>query len=263
MNEITSKMEPVNLLPHMIAPDPMISMIERVCVDPNSSLEKLEKMMELKERHEHRQLAQVAREDRKAYFSAMAKCQSEMTIVKKNKTNTHTKSSYADLAAIEAQAMPIVHHNGFTVSFQPDGTDKNGDLVIKWTVAHESGHIETGVGSFPLDNAGANGTKNKTGIQAFGSTATYGRRYLLCMLFNISTGDDNDGNAEPKKEATISAAQYIELRDLLKKSGTDEAVFLKYYKVEHLQEMPVFRVEHCKNTLIDKITLKEANNGTA
>jgi hypothetical protein len=45
-----------------------------------------------------------------------------------------------------------------------------------------------------LDDAGKDGTKNKTGIQAMGSTVSYLRRYLVCMIFNVSTDDDNDGN---------------------------------------------------------------------
>lgn len=232
--------------------DPMVSMIERIVLDPNVSIEKLEKMLSMKERLEDRALEQQARLDRKEYFAAMAKCQSEMTVVKKNKRNEHTNSNYADLAAIVEQAMPIVHKHGFTASFQPDGLSDKGALRIKWTVAHEGGHIESDVAELPMDAAGSQGTVNKTAIHAFGSTTTYGRRYLLCMLFNISTGDDNDGNTTAK---LISSDQYIELRDLLKKSGTPVATVLKAYGATSLEQFPLNKLASATKRL--NVTIKQ------
>ena len=41
----------------------------------------------------------------------------------------------------------------------------------------------------PLDTSGS-----KNGVQAVGSTVSYGKRYAICALLNISTGDDTDGN---------------------------------------------------------------------
>jgi hypothetical protein len=35
---------------------------------------------------------------------------------------------------------------------------------------------------------------NKTQVHALGSTSSYARRYLVCMIFNVTTEDDNDGN---------------------------------------------------------------------
>ena len=127
-----------------------------------------------------------------------------MPTVNKTKRNDHTRSSYADLADIEEQAMPVAYAHGFSVSFTPAGQDGSGNLLIDWTLMHEEGHTKTGQAGFPLDVAGSGGKVNKTGIQAMGSTMTYGRRYLVCNLFNIATGDDRDGNGaaapQPQKQ---------------------------------------------------------------
>ncbi len=224
-------------------PDPFIQMIERVVLDPDASVDKLERMLQLRN-EEVENTRRRAREDaefaaKRAYFSAMSKCQAELPVVTKNQNNDHTKSNYADLAAIETQAMPIIHRHGFAVSFQPDGYNEQGELRILWEISHEDGHVRNGVGEIPVDGAGSQGKVNKTGTQAFGSTATYGRRYLLCMLFNISTGDDRDGNVVLNKREPefITEEQLVTLRRLIEETESDIKAFCRMGKIESLPDM--------------------------
>jgi hypothetical protein len=220
---------------------PMVAMIERIVMDPSIPIDRLEKMLDMKERMEDRAREDQAFQARKAYFAAMSACQSELPVVTKTRRNSHTNSTYADLAAIEQQAMPIIHRHGFAVSFQPDGYNQKGELRILWEISHAEGHVRNGVGEIPVDGAGSQGKVNKTGTQAFGSTATYGRRYLLCMLFNISTGDDRDGNAppaEPEDGQTITEAQASVIRELIEKAETTAEHFCKHYKIEAIPDIP-------------------------
>lgn len=222
-------------------PDPFIQMIERVVLDPQASVDKLERMLQLRN-EEVENSRRRAREDaafaaQRAYFAAMSKCQAELPVVTKNRKNDHTKSTYADLAAIEEQAMPIIHRNGFAVSFQPDGYNEKGELQIKWEISHSEGHHRSDIAGIPLDNAGSQGKVNKTGTQAFGSTATYGRRYLLCMLFNISTGDDRDGN-RLDDGGSISQEQIEELQRIIEEVGAWTPKFCEIYDIEALPDLP-------------------------
>lgn len=191
--------------------DPMVSMIERVAMSPDLPIERLEKMMDLKDRHDENQRRNRAEDAERAYNCAMSKAQAAMPTVVRTKRNDHTRSTYADLSDIEEQAMPIAYKHGFSVSFTPAGKDQSGNLLIDWCLMHEGGHTRTGQAGFPLDGAGAQGKTNKTGIQAMGSTMTYGRRYLICNLFNIATDDDNDGNndAANKKQPQYSWADTV------------------------------------------------------
>ncbi|MDR6818456.1 hypothetical protein J2X76_003633 [Neorhizobium sp. 2083] len=216
---------------------PMVAMIERIAMDPNIPIDRLEKMLAMKERMEDRARDDEDRQAKKMYFAAMSRCQAELPVVIKTKKNDHTKSTYADLAAIEEQAMPIIHRHGFAVSFQPDGYNANGELRILWEISHEGGHHRNGVGEIPVDVAGAQGRVNKTGTQAFGSTATYGRRYLLCMLFNISTGDDRDGNNPPRQPETVSEDQVQIIRGLLDETDSDIEQFCRMGKIDALPDM--------------------------
>ena len=221
--------------------DPFVQMIERVVLDPNASVDKLERMLALRNeevennRRRDREDAEIAA--KRAYFAAMSKCQAELPVVTKNRNNTHTKSNYADLAAIEEQAMPIIHRHGFGVMFQPCGYNDLGELQIKWRITHNAGHSESDTAGIPVDGAGSQGRVNKTGTQAFGSTATYGRRYLLCMLFNISTGDDRDGNRVPD-DGPISDEQAATIRSIIEEVDADAAKFCEVYQIDAVPQLP-------------------------
>ncbi|OMQ44725.1 ERF family protein [Ensifer sp. 1H6] len=232
---------------------PMVAMIERIAMDPTIPIDRLEQMLAMKERMEDRN-REMAREDREyeaktAYFSAMSACQKELPVVTKNKRNSHTNSNYADLAAIEDQAMPIIYAHGFGVSFQPDGYNDLGELLIKWEISHSGGYVRNGVGAIPVDGAGAKGGVNKTGTQAFGSTATYGRRYLLCMLFNISTGDDNDGNRPKGPAGPVSEEQATQLRQKVDDAGADIERFCKRWHIGAIPEMPAAKFDEAMASL--------------
>ncbi|MDH2092680.1 ERF family protein [Rhizobium pusense] len=218
---------------------PMVAMIERIVMDPNIPIDRLERMLEMKERMEDRAREDAEREARKAYYAAMSRCQKALPVVTKTKRNDHTKSNYADLAAIEDQAMPIIHDFGFGVTFQPAGYNDKGELQIKWTISHEAGHSESDIAGIPVDGAGSQGKVNKTGTQAFGSTATYGRRYLLCMLFNISTGDDRDGNRPPVVEEPerITPEQVKIILQLIEESQADVQKFCSMGNLEAVPDM--------------------------
>ncbi len=79
---------------------PMISMIERIAMDPTIPLDRLEKMLDMKERMEDRAREDEERQAKKAYFAAMSKGQAELPVVTNTRKNSHTNSTYADLAAI-------------------------------------------------------------------------------------------------------------------------------------------------------------------
>jgi hypothetical protein len=225
-------------------PDPFVQMIERVVLDPQASVDKLERMLALRneevENTRRRAREDAAFEAQRAYYTAMSACQAELPVVTKNRNNTHTKSTYADLAAIEEQAMPIIHRHGFGVMFQPCGYNELGELQIKWRITHDAGHSESDTAGIPVDGAGSQGKVNKTGTQAFGSTATYGRRYLLCMLFNISTGDDRDGNAIANGRAgdLITEDQAKTIRAVIEEVGAYADKFCEVYEINSVPDLP-------------------------
>jgi hypothetical protein len=236
--------------------DPMIAMIERVVLDPNASIEKLEKMLAMRERLEDRALEERKREQELSYLKAFADCQKELKVVVKNKDNKQTNSRYADLAALAEQADPIIHKHGLSTSFEPAGTNEKGEQRIRWTIAHKDGHIRSDVADLPADKAGAKGTVNKTDTHAFGSTATYGRRYLKLMLFDIATADD-DGNAAGSP--LISPAQHDELLALADEVSADKAAFCRYFEINSFADIPAKHFDKAKKALEQRRGRKDAD----
>lgn len=234
----------------------VLNMIGQLASDPNVPIERLQALLDMKERIDDRAKEDRAGEARAAYHRAMAECQADLKVVARNKKNDQTKSSYADLAALSRQADPVIHKHGFSVSFQPAGRAENGDERIRWTVAHREGHVETGEAQLALDNKGPNGSVNKTSLHGFGSTMSYGRRYLKLMLFDIATGDDDDG--QKAGSANITEEQFLGLRELLDRAQADESKFLAAFKVQHLEELPAARFDAAKAMLWQKIASLKA-----
>lgn len=108
----------------------------------------------------------------------------------------HTKKSYsttyAPLEDIVKIVQPILSEHGFSVSFS---TQQNGieSVKIVCTLMHKDGHTATTELELPTEAA----TKGMNKMQAIGAAITYGKRYTLCSILNITTtGDDcNNGFA--------------------------------------------------------------------
>jgi hypothetical protein len=122
---------------------------------------------------------------------AMAKLQTRLPEIKKSQTaDVPTKSggsysySYADLAQVTRELMPILGELGLSFMAKPTlGGD--GKFVLAYKLLHVSGEFEDG--EYPLSSSGT--------PQAMGAAITYARRYCLCAITGIAPEDDDDGAA--------------------------------------------------------------------
>ena len=103
---------------------------------------------------------------------------------------------------------PVYAAEGFSVSFGEKKAEREGYIHIEGVLRHMAGHSETYSLELPIDDKGIKGTANKTQLHATGSTYTYGRRYLTCLMFDVATGDDTDGN-QPIEPITKEQVQEI------------------------------------------------------
>lgn len=183
----------------------IIAMIERAARDPLVDLTKMERLFDM-----HKSMQ--ARASEVAFNAAMADAQAELEPIGRQSRNTHTNSTYADLATVVESATPIIAKHGFGLSFGTAAPLMADHIRMVCDVTHKTGHTKRYESEFPYDLAGSQGKVNKTKIQAFGSTTTYGRRYMMLLIFNIATAD-NDGNA-PRAARKSSAES--------KRDGTDK-----------------------------------------
>lgn len=192
----------------------MLTMIQRAATDPAFDADKMQKMMEMYERHTDRTAAA-------AFNAAMVRAQAEIGPVFRDKFNAQTSSSYAALESIDRKISPVYTAHGFSLSFGTGDSALVGHIRTLCDCMHEAGHTKQYHVDLPIDSAGIKGSVNKTGVHAAGSTFSYARRYLTMMIFNVVlTNEDDDGNGsgpEPAPEPVITSGQAAQLDALLQK----------------------------------------------
>lgn len=220
----------------------IIRIIEKAAMDANVDAEKLERLMAMYERI-------AASKAKSAFYTAMVDAQSQMDSVRKDSSNPQTRSKYASLAALDYAVRPIYTKCGFAVSFNTDENKAPQDHIrIIAKVMHQAGHTEGHELDVPTDGKSLKGTDIMTKTHAAGSAISYGRRYLLLMIFNISVGDDDDGNRAGGR-AVITTEQMQKLSDLADDVGADKQKFCGYMGVGSIADIPAARFEHAKNAL--------------
>lgn len=209
-----------------VAPPSLLTTIADLARDPACDVEKLRALIAM-------QREVMAEQARIAFDAAMADAQAEMVPVLRSATNAHTKSRYARLEDIDNAIRPLITRHGFSLTF--DNPDQTVDgIVVTCAVAHRDGHVRSYKIAGARDDKGAQGNANKTPIQAIGSTISYLRRYLTCMIFNVAlTNDDTDGN----EISPITARQARDLETLLTETGADRAKFLAFLRVDDLADL--------------------------
>lgn len=159
----------------------ILSVIQRAAADPQCDIEKMERLMAMHERMQ-------AKSAEQAFNTAMAQMQCEIPTVGEGAVNTHTKNTYATLDDINYVLKPIMQRHGFAVTFKVEHT--GAGISITGILMHCAGHREQTTMLLPLDTG-----PGRNAVQAVGSSTTYGKRYVMCALLNITTGDarDDDG----------------------------------------------------------------------
>lgn len=222
-----------------------LTFIAEAARDPAVDVNKMERLFEMRER-------MIDRQAHMDFNAALKRAKAEMPAVLKNKYNEQTKSHYANLESVSDAMDPIITANGFSLTFGTAPTTLEGHYLVTCTLAHEGGHEKNYEAPIPIDSAGIKGTANKTLTHAFGSTMSYGRRYLKMMIFDVKTTDD-DGNGAggkaPVEVEFITDEQLVELRQLMKQTKTDETKFAAYLKENRLDAMTVQKFEQARAAL--------------
>jgi hypothetical protein len=226
----------------------VLATISRLALDPKCDMEKLERLMALQERME-------AKNALEAFNAAFAEMQCEMPSVEKRTENTHTKKMYADLDDINFAVRPVMAKFGFGVSFKIVNHEKG--VSVTGILMHKAGHREETTMLLPLD-IGA----GRSAVQSVGSTTTYGKRYVMCALLNITSGDDNDNDGyrdrTQEEDPTITAIQARQLSALLPKcSDKARAAFNKLYPEIELIPRSAF------DTVLNQLTTSANKNKDA
>lgn len=188
-------------------------------------------------------------------YVALAAAQAEMEQVTKGAVNPAFKSRYADLADVVSVVRPALNRHGMAFFHQmvfPDGATHMRTVLIH---GESDTRIECDV---PLIVA-------KNDMQGMKSATTYAKRIGLESVTGIAPEDD-DGNAaakaapkEPVRAQNINADQFLELTDMIEKTGSDAAKLAQWLGAKSLEELTVPQW----NNAMAQLKKKAEANGTA
>jgi hypothetical protein len=171
-------------LPATTTPDQLLTL----AVDKNLDIDKLEKLMAMKERWE-------AQQAKRAFNIALSAFQKECPDLRKNKTVSFTTKdgrlteyNYAPLSDIDRQIKSLLNKHGLSKNWKISETEAK--IKVTCVIKHIDGHEEEGAEM--ESEADTSGGKNA--IQGKGSSIEYMKRYTLIGALGLSTADqDIDG----------------------------------------------------------------------
>lgn len=160
----------------------IIQIIERAASNKDVDVDKLQKLLDMQERV-------MAKNAEMAFNAAMAEMQAELPVITERgeiRVGGVLRSKYARFEDINEAVKPILQKHGFAMTFKTDTT-----TVVKvfGILTHRAGHREQTDMVLPIDVSGS-----KNSVQAIGSSVSYGKRYVMEALLNLtSRGEDDDG----------------------------------------------------------------------
>jgi hypothetical protein len=213
-------------IPQVSSATTLINVMSRAALDPSVDIDKLERLIAMYERA-------IARDAEQAFNEAMTGAQTELRPVAADANNPQTKSKYATYAALDAKARPIYTRHGFCLTFNTAEGAPDGCVRVVCDVARGA-HSRTYHLDMPADGKGAKGGDVMTKTHATGAAMTYGRRYLLGMIFNLVIGEDTDGNMPTDSGGFITEDQVKHLIDLCDRTGSDKGKFCQKMKFDSI-----------------------------
>lgn len=172
----------------------------KVALQSNADIERLQQLMEMKERYE-------ANEARKAFAQAMAEFKSEPISIPKevkvsyrNSKGTLTEYMHSSLGSIVKTVSPLLSNHGFSFSWRTE-TLERGRVRVTCRLTHELGHFEEETLEGSPDQSGG-----KNDIQALGSVLSYLKRYTVLAVTGVATEEFEDDGAGGATEAEPEAA---------------------------------------------------------
>jgi hypothetical protein len=236
-------------------PQTLLGVIAAAARDPAVDTGKMKALLDMKYEEERR-------ESENAYIVAMEAAQTSMPLVLRDTENPQTRSLYAKLETLSKVVDPVIHQNGFTLSFGMADSTLANHYRITCEVSHKAGHTRKYFYDLPTDDVGLKGNQNKTPLHAVASTTTYARRYLKTLIFDIRiAGLDDDGNRAAS--LPIDEKQLQKLKAKMAEVGADEAEFCAWLKVASLTELPSALLGKAFIGLEDKARMKKKAEAAA
>jgi len=177
-----------------------------------------------------------AEQAREAFTEALANFQSKCPVIEKtkkvmNKDGRTVRYKFAPIDSIVEQIKKPLAECGFSYTWSVKNAP--GEITAVAKLTHKLGHSETSELTIPIDKEGF-----MTAPQKVASALTFAKRYTLCNILGISTGDEdtdaNDVNKEPDVKSIKSKIVFL-LNTLEEDTKTKENIEKAVLKLAKLK----------------------------
>lgn len=204
---VESAVEPTQ---QIVSTSAMLQVIERAAANPEIDVEKMERLLAMQER--------IFTKNAEMQFNdSMKTVQAEVPRILRDAKGENSK--YTRLETIIEAIAPVYTRHGFALSFGTDASPLEKHYRITCDVSHVGGHMKHYFADVPADLVGMKGTPNKTPTHAFGSTMSYGRRYLTLLIFNLALVNEDDDGVAGGEGPFLSEAHVLIIYNIIKDSG--------------------------------------------
>ncbi|WP_343518129.1 ERF family protein [Sphingomonas sp.] len=171
--------------------DNILAVIERAARDPNTDIDKLERLFALRERIEERAAKQAFTEAKLAMRPELPEIGMKGQLIIRDKKDANVivqETPFARFEDLQDAVMPVLTKHCFDLKFS-NGLAPDGKVRVTTILAHVAGHEDSTHFDLPHDSSGS-----KNAVQAIGSSTKYGMRYGTIAILNIKVvGSDDDG----------------------------------------------------------------------
>lgn len=213
----------------------ILSMISRAAADPNVDMDKMERLLKMRNDEMERMAAAE-------YANALSEMQPEIPAIAQ-RGNAAGRYTFAKWEDINEVLKPILHKHGFALNFK---TETKGDIVVTGILRYRNGYKEETTVTLPTDPSGG-----KNAVQAVQSSVSYGKRSTASSLLNITThGEDDD--AYSTGVTFVSEEQAANIDTYIESTGSNKALFLGIFKVDATSKIKASSYDHAIKLLKEK-----------
>jgi hypothetical protein len=234
------------------APEPrnLLDAILLMARDPSIDVAKLQALLEMQERLEAHQSIEAFNTAFAAMERKIPRIRKDGVVEHRNKASGAVERSFkfARWEDLDAVIRPVLREHGFSLSFTTEPRQaEGGGLIVSGELLHAGGHSRKASIALALDPSGG-----KNAIQASGSCFSYGKRYCVTMLLNITAaGEDDDGVSAGV--SFVNAVQIARLEELIQTTKADRPTFLRFYGLKKLEDMERNRFPAAEGALLAKL----------
>lgn len=210
----------------------LLAVISRAASDPNTDVEKMERLMAMYERIEGKRAEA-------AFANDLAEMQDKLPSIGE-RGNAAGRYTYALWEDINAAIKPILKAHGFALSFR---TSHENGITVTGVLSHRAGHREETSITLPADGSG-----NKNAVQAVASSVSYGKRYTAGALLNLTShGEDDDAFA------ACTSSDITSWRDAIRDAQTADDLRAMKKEISELPANPKKQVLALWNARIKEV----------